>query len=368
MKHGWLWLCLGLLLLAGCQQPTLTPAPTVTFTSVPTITPSPSATPRPFPTRLPTETPTITPTATRTPGPSPTSTPQPPLGRHEWQPAPVLVRFSLQSGPMANPLSQQHNLVLYATGQLIVRICEGSACRYAAQMLSRGEVCALLNAVDQQGFLDADPAAYNSPQSGGQQVVMEVNAWRSNSVTLDGLDRWLHDPDWLNRENLCNNCMPAPEIAPSLANTFFLLERYEAKALETYAPERLALWLSEPWIAGLGQTWPLDAPTLTGLEEAARCPVEGQRRVVVVEGRQAVQVAEMLNRSVQNGFAPVYSEGGLTLQVMSRWLLPLEAPAGCGELTGAFPEPSAPAPAAPMHCGPADGQAPIATATPTPRP
>ena len=350
--------------ISACQATVTPPAPTGTLT--PEANPSATATRGPIPTQRPSQTPSLTTAPSQTPGPSPTSTPQPTLSAHTWQPAPVLIQAARRDPLAHSPFQLDPFFVLYASGELILQQCQGSQCGLFSQQLDTGGVCRLLNRIDQSGFFDYDPATYQPPQSGGTSIILQVNAWRSQAVDLDQLEQWIADPGWFARQQQCKLCPPAPQILPSLLNTYDLLTRYQPTVVKPYVTDRLAVWVSQPWLAGSAQPWMGTDLSLDSLYQASRCRDAGQSQAVILTGSQARQVSERVNAAMIPGSAPIFSEDSLLLQLETRWLLPLEAAPGCGEASNALPAVAAPTPSFTLSCKPSDGLAEIPTLTPTP--
>ena len=356
-----------ILVLSACQaEPT--PAPSPTPSPLPSLTPSPTTTVTrtrpPLPTRVPSRTPTPTLVPSSTPGPSPTSTRQPTLSAHEWQPGLVLLQMGSQPGDASRPLGPSPDFILYSSGQLITRQCDQGLCSYTTRDLPRREVCTLLNTIDQLGFFDYDPATFISPAKGGRSIYIEANAWRKASVQINELDRWLADLTWFDKQNNCSGCTVHPVIQPALRDTYNFMSTYRPTGMKSYQADRLALWLSKPFVEGPPAPWLLAAPTLNDLQARSKCPAAGQLQAVVLEGDEAVQVAEFTNKMLTEGYAPIFTEGKLELQVVTQWLLPEQAPAACGETNGSLPGRAAPTPAFTLRCDPQDGSIPTPSPTP----
>lgn len=258
-------------------------------------------------------------------------------------------------------------LILYADGSLLRRVCTAGACGYEQSNLPRQAVCQLLNSIDQLGFLDYDPVTYQPPAVGNHSVYFEVQAWRSNAARLDMLDRWIADPTWLETERKCPGCSTPPQIPPALANTFRLLWDYTPAKASTYQPQQLAVWLQKPAVLGKPLQWTLASTRLADLAARAACPDGRLGQAVVLSPPESNQVAGYISGAITGLFgssAPLFSEGDLTLQVETQWLLPEEAPATCSLPSGMLPGPDVPTPAATLACLPADGT--LMTVTPTP--
>jgi len=262
------------------------------------------------------------------------------------------------------PFGTAIDFLLLADGQLIVRSCTLDVCTYQTSQLESKQVCALLNTIDQAGFYDYDPASFTSPQPSTHKVFIQVSAWRSLSIEVDQLDQWLSDPNWLDKQLNCKNCVAHPTILPALSNTYYLLKNFRPQKLDPYQPQQMAVWLSAPWIEGTPVAWLLDAPTLSDLYNRSHCPGSDQTQAVVLQGDESTRVSEYLNQMLGEGYAPIFTEGSLKLQVVNQWLLPFESPAGCA--AGSTPAAVTPAPAQVynLSCSPADGLVPVITPTP----
>ena len=365
LTGNFLWQVGLLFLLVACQA-TLTPRPTLDPTFSPTPSPRETTTRHPIPTQPPTRTPSATPLLSPTPGPSPTSTPLPPLTAHTWQPAPILVQAGYYDKDNLTPFGRDPSLVLYADGQLIVKQCQGNRCSLGTQKLSQSGVCSFLNTIDRQGFFDYDDQTFQAPQSGGRAFYLIVNAWRSKSIEFDNLDQWLLDPSWLDKQLRCIQCTSHPVILAALANTFDFLDRYHPTGLKIFQPDRLAVWISPPWLDGTPSPWLLQDLPLSQLYSSSRCSDAHSSRALELNGADAVKVSETINQAINSGNAPIFTEGNLKLQMVDKWLLPGEAAAACHETTNQLPAARLPTPDFQLQCQPSDGLFPIPTPTPLP--
>ena len=253
--------------------------------------------------------------------------------------------------------------MLLADGQLIVRNCSQDVCTYQTDQLDQEQVCSLLNTIDQTGFFDYDPTSFVSPQQTSHKVFMQVSAWRSISIELDQLDAWLANPNWLNDQIKCNNCVANPIIPPALSNTYYLLKYFRPSGMQDYQPKAMALWLTTPWVIGAPAPWTLQSPSLSELLARSRCSGSDQKQAVILEGDEASRVSDYISQMVTAGYAPVFSDGQITLQVVTQWLLPFEDPASCTTGQQASPNPVA-TPIQAIQCNPSDGLVPIVTPTP----
>ena len=262
------------------------------------------------------------------------------------------------------PFGTAIDFLLLADGQLIVRNCIKDVCTYQTGQLGPQQVCALLNTIDQAGFYDYDPSSFISPQPSTHKVFIEVSAWRSLSIELDQLDQWLSDPTWLDKQLNCKACVENPIILPALSTTYYLLQYFRPQGLVVYQPQRMGVWLSTPWVDGKPAPWLLDSPTLSDLYNRSRCPGSDQSQAVVLQGDEASRVSEYINQVLGDGFAPIFTEGQLKLQVVNQWLLPFENPASCSTSSAQPSATPVPAQVYNLQCSPADGLVPVITPTP----
>lgn len=85
-------------------------------------------------------------------------------------------------------------LVLYADG-LFIRSRWFVSNRYEmyGRQLAHQEICALLNTLDQVGFLDYDHSVYMDPMDGAGSTIIYVNAWKLNLASGQFLRDWVYD-------------------------------------------------------------------------------------------------------------------------------------------------------------------------------
>jgi hypothetical protein len=321
----------------------------MTRAPLPTIPPEPVISPL---IQLPTVTPGLTPFIDHT------------RGFREWFPTPILIEAGIIHDLKRDPFDRDPSFVLYANGTLIQKGCHASSCDFTTAQLSKKQVCSLLNSIELYGFFDYDPSGYNTPIAGGEITYIDVSAWREQHIALYQLTDWLEDPNWLNRLLDCDNCREPPLIKPALANTYWLLDGFSVPGSVTYHPSSLAVWLSAPELAGEPVDWTLGSPTLGRLLEMSRCAEAGQRQAVILGGSEAENLASFINQITNQGLSPIFSEGSLVFQVSTRWLLPYEQAAGCGESTNQFPAGDIPVVKTPMSCSISDGFIPTPTPTP----
>lgn len=344
------------LALTGCQNSSPLPSePTAATTDI--LRGSPTS---PTATTLPTA--TSTPTATATPGPSPTSTPLPPLAEQEWQATPVMIELARVEDDPLNPFQYTPLLVLYGDGRLVQRRCQDGNCQFREMLLTEGELCQLVNAIDRTGFMNVTENAFTVPGDTGSAIHLTVHLDGEKTVEIPDLDRWASDPDWYRRETGCVTCDPAI-IDPAYIALYQLLTTYAGENWTGLRTERLAVWLSPPLIAGAPQTWDPDLISLVELAARSDCG-EGTRQAVILEGPPANALADFLTSKGAN--APLFEQEDAVWQVQSRWLLPYETPKTCGSPAGlAWPPVT---PSYEWSCSPQMGAIPTPTPTITPTP
>jgi hypothetical protein len=284
-------------------------------------------------------------------------------GIREWVPASILVQAGLIHDEKRDPFDQDPTFVLYADGTLIQKGCAAASCDYTIVQLNTKQICSLLNTIELVGFFDYDPSSYRTPLAGGEITYLEVSAWREQRIALYQLTDWLEDPNWLGRLLDCDGCREPPEIKPALSETYWLLDGFSVPGAVTYHPSSLAVWLSAPELAGEPVDWTLGALTLSRLAGMTQCPNAGQQQAVMLSGSEAENLASYINQITNQGLSPIFSEGSLVYQVTTRWLLPYEQAAGCGESTNQFPSMDIPIIDTPMICHVNDGIIPTATPT-----
>jgi hypothetical protein len=345
-----------LITLIGCEQSAgLSPSPErFQRTRSETGLPSPDLTPFPSITII---SPTINSTASPTPLIDLVS------GVRRWMPEPILIQAGTIHDLKRDPFDRDTSFVLYGNGNLIQKHCTAADCEYTSAQLNPKQICGLLNTIAYYEFFDYDPAGYRTPLAGGEITFIDVAAWQNQHIALYQLRDWLEDPKWLDRRLDCEGCRKAPEIEPALSQTYRLLAGYTILGTTTYQPTSLALWLSEPELAGEPVAWSLGTPSLGRLAGAAKCQSPDQYQAVVLTGSEAESVASYINQVIHQGLSPIFSEGSLVYQISTRWLLPYEQAAGCGESTNQFPSADIPLANEIMTCRISDGFIPTPTST-----
>jgi len=313
---------------------------------------------------------------TEGPPPSFTSTSQTPItapsptplidltaGFREWLPDPILIQVGTIRDLKIDPFDRDPSFVLYSSGNLIQKKCTSGSCQYLTANLNSRQVCSLLNTIELTGFFDYDPSSYRPPLAGGEITYIEVTAWRNQRIAFYQLKDWLEDPNWLDRLLGCDDCRKAPEIKPALAETYWLLEDLEIPGAAIYQPASLALWLSEPQLAGDPVDWSLSSPSLTRLAGMSQCSLATQHQAVVLTGSEAERTASYINQVIKQGFSPIFTENGSVFQVTTHWLLPYEQAAGCGESSNQFPAGDISPSMEMLSCRLSDGFIPTPTST-----
>jgi hypothetical protein len=351
-----LLLVAGLTIASGCGHA----VPNAVTPEIPRISLSETIELQPTPTVQPTGSP-VSQLPTITPGPTPLIDLT--HGFREWFPDPILIQVGIIHDQKRDPFDRDPSFVLYANGTLIQKGCNVSSCDFTTTQLNTKQICSLLNTIEMYGFFDYNPSGYNTPIAGGEISYIDVSAWREQHIALYQLTDWLEDPNWLDRLLDCNDCREPPEIKPALSDTYWLLDGYSVPGSVTYSPSSLAVWLSPPELAGEPVEWTLGSPTLGRLAEMSRCTEPGQRQAVVLSGSEAENLAGFINQITNQGLSPVFSKGSLVFQVTTRWLLPYEQAAGCGESTNQFPAANIPLMTTPISCRISDGFIPTTTPT-----
>jgi hypothetical protein len=186
------------------------------------------------------------------------------------------------------------------------------------RVLSRQEICSLLNTLDGLGFFEVGADSYADPWPEGVETTIHVDAWEENYVSGIGLACFAlaEDPP------TC--CLPyiecqIPIIEEPLSQAIHLLEGYDPGGLHPQPSDGVAAVFHEPTHAQTSaRDWPLvDLP----LAEVYRRFVEQDQPwyPLVLTGDEARQWQG-------NVLSGQYREGGLMLYVWSRPLWPRETP------------------------------------------
>jgi hypothetical protein len=270
----------------------------------------------------------------------------------------------INSDPLA-PFSYTPLFVLYGDGWLVKRTCQDGECRYLGSQLDPNTLCQLVNTIDRTGFLSADPGAFSLPGGTGASIRLSVQLYAENHVQIPDLDRWIEDPNWYGAFTGCPKCFASPQIDPAFIDLYRLLTAYKDLPMAGFQAERLAIWLTQPVIAGVPQDWYPDLVPLSELADRAACPGDPNRfQAVILDGATARGVSSFLSSSGED--VPIFSENGQLWQVHSRWLLPYEMPQTCERAPGLYPPPESTTQS--WQCVPEMGSIPTSTATITPTP
>jgi hypothetical protein len=185
---------------------------------------------------------TITPTI---PG-----TPQPPLKEHEWTPEPILLRLDFTRGDGGGILasSDPPRFILYSDGNLLLKypLLAGTPhgdWQLLHKQLTRGEMCRILNTLDQAGFLDYDPSSYEVDAKGARGAYIEVNAWKSHKHEYPLLPEYIVQGLTGEIDSNLIGVADSPAIPPALSGAYYLLGDYPAEGTEVYQPEKLVVWV-----------------------------------------------------------------------------------------------------------------------------
>lgn len=229
-----------------------------------------------------------------------------------WEADPVLIEFGIyREDPAPFGVSHTPHLLLYADGRLVIHSDEG----LQETHLTRQEICALLNTIEQAGFFDVDIAAF---QEGIDQLglglvsttAIEVNAWQSRGVNVDAL--------WEATDHL------EVEVPTGLRVTFEVLRDYRPDNLTPFQSEQLAVVIyrypADDGPEGAG-TWSLDAPSLEEMFAQATVESRQQGQGLLLEGEVATRVEEEIHRADEL----VFAENGSVYSVSARPLLPCES-------------------------------------------
>lgn len=305
---------------------------------------------------------TTTSTSIRSPTacPSPTSTPLPPLTSFSWEAQPIMIEAAkIKENPL-DPFNYTPFFVLYGDGLVVKRSCDAGECRYLQTQLDQDALCQLVNSLALTGFLSASADAFSVPGSSDTNIALRVNLHQENAVQISDLDKWVESPGWYQDTLGCANCFTPPSIDPDFIALYQLLRDYPSANFSGLRTERLALMLTKPIIAGDPQPWSQDLIPMVQLDELSFCPEDQDRRqAVVLEGAEARSIAEFV--SINRKETTLFSEGGQTWQIQTRWLLPLELPQTCQGSAGFYPPVSYPD----IHWSCKPGMGTIPSPTPT---
>lgn len=293
-----------------------------------------------------TRTPIIIPSKTATPTITPTPTKVPPLEAHEWVPGNVLIRMWGTQGDSGGFIYVgPPELILYSNGLLILSGEEelfGYNPLY--KILSRSEVCLLLNTIDQIGYFGYESNAGQSYFAGMGAQVIDVFAWRSNTSSFQGLKHIIYCDQY------SITCEEASEldILPELRQTFLLLDNYYPSGMTEYDPGYLVIYFASSFRGLEGNPWPIYSPTLKEISAKAN-PVDNYG-TYIVDGYSIVEWHEQ----VPNGN---YYEGDLQMQIYVQPVYPHQSINSDNTLRSGV-SPTSP-PDFTLSCSPEDGVLPI---------
>jgi len=298
--------------------------PAVALTQV--VPPQSSITPTPTFTQIPSLTPTLTATVIPAFKPTMDIVPLTPLVSHEWKPAPILITYSQDSFGFCADVcpTDPPPFILYGDGTLIIQSPynpDNGQWHYLYKKLNQGEICQLLNTVDEFGFFEFDPSTYSTePISDSGNWNIKIHAWKNKEVSLYGLGDLVvglkNDP-----VALSNAVKP-----PSVLNTFISLYGYPTNNLEAYIPSVLGIWLwkTSQDLPG-SKEWTLTNPGLAELYKKVGSPNDKLANPVILNGEIAKNVYALFDNSNYYGLV---TEGSEQYGIYTRPILPFEKIAG----------------------------------------
>lgn len=263
------------------------------------------------------------------------------LKPHRWRPETVLIYDGYSDDIKDLPPPIPYRLILYADGQMFVlrdTFYDGELGGWQTQILTKKlnnkEICALLNTIEQVGFLDYVSSAYKyskNNQEGLSTEYIQVNSWRSKSGTFYGLEFVMQEEE-----------IARYEVDKVLANTYKTLHYYPLDEFEVYQPEKLAIWV-EPipiWNDKVLDKWPIETPSLEEISKpVASTPLEiysNPGRSTILEGDSARLVYNAFDKSMA-GWGRPFSEDGTAYVVLAIPLLPYQSPPPDGEFYAPIP-------------------------------
>lgn len=292
--------------------------PPATIASESQIRETPTHTRSTQPAAIVTRTHTASPTAARSPTAEAThtSTPQPPLVSHTWKLDNILLQIEVGNGDGGYWEIDPPRLVFYSNGLLIRPTYEDGRNKMMGRYLSRAEMCALFNTLDQVGFLDYDHSVYMDPMDGLGSTWITVNIWKNQQIYGQVLDKWVYEGgDWWYKVCDIKGCLPPPVILPALANTYKLLEQYNPGGLVELPVETMVVWALPIESEVQPKPWTMKEIALEKIEQKA---TEGNGFAFYVEDPTLV-------RALQDKFVPgYYVEGDVSRRVTVRPLWPGE--------------------------------------------
>ena len=232
-----------------------------------------------------------------------------------WEVGPVILEFmTLVEDPAPFGVSRTAALILYSDGRLVIQSDTG----FQERHLSRQEICALLNTIDQTGFFDLDMSPYYEqlnelPLGVVSATVIEVNAWQRRQVYAEALWEVIDDS--------------SIEVPFSLRAVYSLLSNYQPVDLQPYQYEQLAFTIHKcsPDYPYRAETiWSLGSPSLEELFEMAEETDITNREWgfgLLLKGDTAMKIYQEISQIPFQGFV----EDGETYIVSARPLLPYES-------------------------------------------
>ncbi len=268
----------------------------------------------------------------------------------------MLVRFGSYGGDGGDEFKIYFEtlpvFVLYSDGRLVVRKPVPEGVQLLQARLDRSATCAVLNTIDQIGFFDYDVSVYKKYEEwlgdGAPNVVIEVNAWRSQYVDHNALAYYIEeedDPGVKKRLASCNQC-----VLPSLRATYRFLRTYRPDQLDRYEPSQLLFVIERENPSGDDSlVWDVKGVSLIRLVGESGKPVK-----VILDGADAAAVYEELGGTIW--WNPRhYVEGKSGFLIFARPLLPYESQASFEVYPPQLPAPDVPTAAANLTCHPSDG-------------
>jgi hypothetical protein len=209
-----------------------------------------------------------------------------------WRSETVLIYNGYSNDIKDLPPPIPYRLILYADGQMFMLrdtlyddALGGWQTQILTKKLNRKEICALLNTVEQAGFIDYSPSAYKyseNNQDGLLAEYIQVNSWRSKSGTFYGLGFVIDEEEIVRYE-----------VDKVLVDTYKILHYYPIDEFEVYQPGKLAIWV-EPipiWNDKVLDKWPIKTPSLAEISKpVASTPLEiysNPGRSTILEGDSA---------------------------------------------------------------------------------
>jgi hypothetical protein len=226
-------------------------------------------------------------------------------------------------------------------------------------------MCAVLNTIDQTGFLNLAPQEWMwntyhaqsdgySVGEGAPSTYIDVQGWITQTIKFYELYEVLNalkdEPDTIKDRY----------VPKAIRDVDSLLAHLSAQTLKPYVPNRLVLVVTSygPQIfTQPSPRWPLSlrlstlvSPTLVN---------EDQVVPQVMEGPQVTQLYERYFRQTSGYDAVDFMEGDVTYSVLAFPLYPYESFNGRAKFNPKIPSPDVPFTTTAMTCRPSDGVLPI---------